>query len=176
MGGDLTLYAITDTLPALLDSLEGLEPDTPEYAECAAELDRYFAALPAKVDGVAQMLAHWHGQVDTGKSEVKRIQARTSRFERAIDRLEGYCIAVLERLDPPKRGPRKLEGATATLKLAKMPAKLNITNQALIPAEYHTVIPATVTVCASAVKDALKMGIEVPGAELITDRNRLVVE
>lgn len=168
--GELTLYALTDTLPALIDSLEGLEPGTPEHAECAAEIERYFEALPAKVDGVARFLSHLKAQAKHAADEVTRLQARKARFEAAHERLSGYVMRVLEQLPEPKRGNRKLDGITATLSLARCPASLRITDAARIPSEYITVIPASKQVCNSAVKDALKAGIEVPGAELITNK------
>lgn len=175
MPSGLTLYEITDTLPVLLDSLEMTEAGTPERAECEAEIMRYFEALPQKVDGVARILAHFEAQAKFASEEIKRLQTRKGRFDRAAERLESYAIAILERLPEPKRGPKKLEGATSTLSLRKCPASLRITDESQIPARFRVVIPATSAVCNAAVKDALKAGESVPGAELVTDKHRLGV-
>lgn len=171
---DLTLYAITDTLPALLDSLDMCETDE-QRAECEAEIQRYFAALPAKVDGVARFREHLAATVALSKAEAKRVSARADRFQRMLDRIDWYTIRILERLPEPKYGTRRLEGETATLALRRCPPSLHVFDATRIPAEYMTVIPARSEVCNSAVKDALKAGVEVPGAELITDKKRLEV-
>lgn len=175
MSTDLTLYEITDTLPVLLDSLEMTEPGSPERAECEADITRYFEALPSKVDGVARMLAHFEAQAQLAADEIKRLQGRKARFERATEHLEAYVMAVLEKLPTPKRGPKKLEGGTATLSLCKCPASLKIFDAAKVPAEFQIVIPASTQVDSKAVKQALQLGIAVPGAELITDKHRLGV-
>jgi hypothetical protein len=178
VSADLTLYSVVDTLPALIDSLDMTEPGSPERAECEAEITRYFEALPQKVDGVAHVHAHLEAQVKFAGTEIQRLQNRKRRFEHAVERMEAYIMSVLDRLPVPKRGPKKLEGATATFSLCKCPASLRITDEAKIPAEYRIVIPAvpaTTQVDPKAVKQALQLGIVVPGAELITDKHRLGV-
>jgi hypothetical protein len=171
---DLTLYAITDTLPALLDSLDMCESDE-QRAECEAEIQRYFAALPQKVDGVARMIAHYEGQSASASAELKRLADRKRRFDARLDSLKAYVVRVLDALPEPRRGAKRLEGDTATLSLKRCPPSLRITDATKIPPEYMTIIPARSEVCNSAVKDALKAGTEVPGAELVTDKRRLEV-
>lgn len=178
MSGDLTLYSVVDTLPVLIDSLDMTEPGSPERAECEVDIARYLEALPQKVDGVAHVHTHMAAQVRLADAEIKRLQARKRRFENAVERMETYIMSVLDKLPVPKRGPKKLEGATATLSLCKCPPSLQITDESKIPAEYRIVIhpvPATTQVDKAAVKQALQLGIAVPGAELITDRTRLGV-
>lgn len=174
--GELTLYSITDTLPALLDSLEMTEPGSPERAECETEIARYMEALPTKVDGVGHIRSELKAADAHAGEEIKRLQMRQHRFRAALERLDSYVVSVLEGLPEPKRGPKKLEGATTTLTLAKCPASLKIHNEALVPAEYRVVIPATTEIDKAAVKDALKLGIHVPGAELVTGKHRLAVK
>jgi hypothetical protein len=167
MSADLTLYEITDTLPVLLDSLEMTEPDTPERAECEADIARYMEALPAKVDGIAQVLAHFDAQTKLAAAEVQRLERRKARFKAAKVRLEAYCMAALDKLPQPKRGPKKLEGATSTLSLCKCPDALRVTDEKQIPAEFLILVPASSEVDTAGAKQALQMGISVPGAELV---------
>jgi len=170
---DLTLYSVVDTLPALMDSYDLTEEGSPERAECEAEIRRYMEALPRKVDGVSRMLAHLESQAELAAKEIARLQRRKARFERAQERLEGYVMDVLRTLPEPKRGSRRLEGDTSTLSLAKCPPSLNITDMDAIPADFVIVVPASTTVDKAAVKQALVDGREVPGAGLVTDRQRL---
>jgi hypothetical protein len=94
------------------------EPDSPERAECEAEIARYFEALPAKVDNTAQFRLHVKAQIALAKEERKRIEAREAAFTGVLERLDGYITAVLEKMPEPKKGTsRKLEGRTNTLLL-----------------------------------------------------------
>lgn len=171
----LTLYAIADTLPALLDSFDMTDPDTPERAECEAEIRRYVEALPQKVDGIVQVRAHLKSQADLAAEEIKRLSIRKQVFQDRVKRLDEYCRAALERLPEPRSGNRRIEGATATLSLCKCPPSLKITDETAVPAEYRIVIPMTTMVDRKMVKESLQMGIAVPGAVLVTGKTRLGV-
>ena len=171
----LTLYEITDTLPALLDSLDMTPPGSPERAECEAEIQRYFEALPSKVDGVARMIKHFEQQESFARKEIARLQARKKRFSAAAERLRNYVVLALENLPKPQKGQQKLEGNSATLALRSSRDRAVIADKELIPSEYRTIIPATTEVDMDAVEDALKRGVDVPGAILIQNRHHLVV-
>lgn len=173
----LTLYSITDTLPALLDTYDMTPEGSTERTEIEAEITRYMEALPCKVDAVSQMLAHFDAQVFSTGAEIERLRKRKAQFERSVERLEAYVMRVLAMLPEPKRGPRKLEGNLATLALAKCPPSLDpAIDKDLIPACYLVVIPptpASTEVDTAAVKKALVAGADVPGARLKDDKYRL---
>jgi hypothetical protein len=191
----MTLYSLSEDLAAHLDSVDLTEPGTPQRDECEAAIRRYMEQLPAKVDSVAWMLAHLESQAQLAAQEMQRLQTRKQAFERAGDRLAAYCVRVLEQLPEPKRGPRKLEGETATLALRPSEAAI-LTDEAAVPAIYKTAVlemPALVweecvrrdgtvigkltrqnlKVRLSDVKKAIKDGLSVPGAD-IEFRNNLV--
>ena len=133
----MTLYALSEDLTAHLESIDLTEPGTPERAECEMAIQVYMGQLPTKVDSVAWMLAHLEDQVQMAAQEIQRLQGRKQAFERAQERLEEYCIHVLEQLPEPKRGAKKLEGRTSTLALRLSDAVV-ITDEATVPAEYKT--------------------------------------
>jgi len=133
----MTLYALSEDLTAHLESIDLTEPGTPERAECEMAIQVYIEQLPAKVDSVAWMLAHLEDQVQMAAQEIQRLQGRKQAFERAQERLEEYCIHVLEQLPEPKRGAKKLEGRTSTLALRLSDAVV-ITDEVAVPAEYKT--------------------------------------
>jgi len=180
---------------AHLESIDLTEPETPERAECEMAIRVYMDQLPVKVDSVAWMLAHLEDQAQMAADEIHRLQARKQGFERAQERLEAYCVQVLEQLPEPRRGTRKLEGSTSTLALRLSDAVI-ITDEVAVPADYKTAcveMPAPVwenlvrrdesiigklskqnlKVRVVEMKKALKAGESVPGADL-EFRNHLV--
>jgi hypothetical protein len=191
-----TLYEMVDDLAALLASVEMTEAGSQERAECEAAIARYYEELtPAKVDATARRLRHWASQVQLAKAEEERLYARRQAFQREIERLEQYCIRALRLLPAPKKGPRKLEGQFSTLSLRASEGVV-VTAEESVPAEYKTAavklplplwaavadaVKATAAadvaaavaalhvetaVSREAVKQALKAGTEVPGADL----------
>jgi len=191
----ITLYSLSEDLMAHLESIDLTEPETPERAECEMAIQAYMEQLPDKVDSVAWMLAHLEDQAQMAAHEIHRLQARKESFDRARERLEAYCIQVLEQLPEPRRGARKLEGSTCTLALRLSDAVM-ITDEAVVPAEYKTAcveMPApdwerlilrdetivgkvnkqNLKVRVVDVKKAIKGGESVPGADL-EYRNHLV--
>ena len=190
-----TLYALSEELVAYLETVEMTAEGTPERQECETAIAHYMEQLPAKVDGVSWMLAHLEGQVQMAAGELKRLQARKQAFDRAVDRLETYCVRVIEKLPEPKKGARKVEGSTCTLSIRPSEGAI-ITDEAMVPADYKTAcveMPARaweivvnlhpqildkltkqdLKVRLADVKKALKNGESVPGADL-EFRNNLV--
>jgi len=192
---EMTMYSLSEDLLANLESIDLTDPETPERAECERAIHAYLEQLPVKVDSVAWMLAHLEDQAQMAADEIQRLHARKQTFERALERLEVYCIQVLEQLPEPRRGPRKLEGSTNTLALRSSDAVI-LTDEGIVPAEYKTAcveMPAPVwaslvrrdetvigklnkhnlKVRVADVKKAIKSGDSVPGADL-EFRNHLV--
>jgi hypothetical protein len=191
----LTLYALSEELMAHLDSIDLTDPGSSERAECEAAIQAYLAQLPAKVDSVARMLAHLESQAQMAAREMQRLTMRKQTFERATERLEEYCVRVLEQLPAPRKGPRKLEGETSTLTLRPSDAVV-LRDEASVPADYKTAcveMPAPVwedlvrldptvisqltrqnlKVRLADIKKALRAGESVAGAD-IEYRNHLV--
>jgi hypothetical protein len=190
---DVSLWHIDETLAQLLSyQAERLAdtqepPDEEERATLESEVRKYLEALPAKVDGVAAVLLHMRSRRESIKSEVDRLKALAASVEADEARLKAYVAEILERQPLPKKGPRKLVGSTAELRLVGNGgiSPLVIDDEAMIPNEYRT---ATVTLpytdwsvmeplfpegarCTVAVSNtAVRKGIEeyggVPGAHI----------
>jgi hypothetical protein len=65
-------------------------------------------------------------------------------------------------------GINEVKSSLFTIKLGKNPAKVSITDQALVPDKF---VRTTLTIAPdkNAIKDALQAGEEVPGCELVRD-------
>ena len=191
----MSLYALSEELMCLLDTAPMVEGGTIEREDLDRAIARFQEALPRKVDDVGRMFAHLEHLISFAKQEIDRIQARKKAFEAAIERLESYCVAVLEKLPEPKKGARKLEGEHFTLSIRPSEAAI-ITNEEAVPAEYKTTVlelPAniwqmmierypqmaeivekkSIRIRLCDVKKALKSGASIAGADL-EFRNNLV--
>lgn len=155
----LTLYSLSETLSALLDSLDLCETSE-QIAECEADIERTALALVHKVDDFSQFLAHLQSQQVLATQEIERLKSRRQYLLRTQDRLEQYAIRVMQ-----QQGIRKLDGDTSRLSIRNNPPAVEITDEAQVPVAYK-IVHTTVTCDKRAIKGAIDHGIEVPGATL----------
>ena len=197
----LTLYAIEEALIAMADTAELVPADQEQ-----AFLEDFRAALTAAVDKrdrVGQFLAHLEAQVAFAKSEIARLQERKAFFERAIERVEGCVIHVIESIGRDEKGRYpKLEGRTVTFSIRDCPSSVEIRDEAAIPSDYKAItitMPALkweglldsldpmqrssvldsvekpkVAVSKVAIKKAIDGGCQVLGADLIVGKKTLI--
>jgi hypothetical protein len=135
----ITLYAITDTLPALLDTIDMVEPGTEERAEIEAQISAYLEALPQKVDAVAHVLATYERMQDACDAEIKRIQDLKRTAASREESLREYIKAAMLNLPEPKKGPRKLAGATNELTLKRTAGSVVVEDEDAVPDSYFDV-------------------------------------
>jgi hypothetical protein len=135
---------------------------------------------------------------ELAKSEVKRLQARQKHFEATVERVSTMVIRVLDFF-----GVEKLEGRTHTLSKRKCPPSVRIDDDVRVPSEFKRVtvtlrlanwssllaaapeqlreeIEAGIlrreeTIDLKALKDALNLEQEVPGANLAVNQYALQV-
>jgi len=197
----LTLYAIEEQLAAMAETAE-LVPEDQEQAF----LEDFRTALMAAVDKrdrVGQFLAHLEQQAVFAAAEIKRLQERKAFFERALEKMEGYVIHVIEAIGPDTKGKYpKLEGRTVTFSIRDCPPSVEIKDEAAIPSDYKAItitMPALqwealldfldleqraavldsvgkpkASVSKTAIKKAIGDGAQVPGADLIVGKKTLV--
>jgi hypothetical protein len=197
----LTLYVIEEQLAAMADTVDVVPVDQER-----AFLEEFRAALGAAVDKrdrVGQSLSHLEQQAAFAKAEIARLQERKASFERAIEKMEGYVIYVIESFGPDAKGKYpKLEGKTVTFSIKDCPASVEIKNEAAVPSDYKAItitMPALkwealldsldleqraatldsagkpkTSVSKTAIKKAIGDGVQVPGADLIIGKKTLV--
>jgi hypothetical protein len=197
----LTLYAIEEQLTTMADTAE-LVPEDQEQAF----LEEFRVALTAAVekrDRVGQFLAHLEHQAAFAKAEIARLQERKVFFERAVEKMEGYVINVIESIGLDAKGKYpKLEGRTVTFSIKDCPPSVAIQDEAAIPSDYKAItitMPALqweelldsleleqragvldavekpkVAVSKTAIKKAIDGGAQIPGADLIVGKKTLM--
>jgi hypothetical protein len=194
------LYAIEDTLAALIETAELVSPE--QEREFRTEFQTALNAAVDKRDKVGQFLTHLERQIDFARFEIDRLRQRKAASERALARLEEYVIETIEKLGTDGKGRyRTLEGKTTTFSLRGCPPSVEVADESAIPAEYKTLtlkLPAVtweqlldgldieqraavlaqvkspeVGVDKRSIKAAFDGGADVPGAGLVSGRHAL---
>lgn len=196
MSTELSLYQIEENLVALLDSEDMVESDE-QHLEILREIAQATDAAVVKRDNCIRFHRHLSIQQDAIDAEIKRLQDLKGHYAHAQEKLESYVIRIMDELvEQPKRGAKKLEGRIGVMTLKQNPPAVEISDEHAVPSRYKDV---TVTMDADAwltlapeplvqaarrtdyrvkrteVKDALKSGEDVPGADLGFGKLRLEV-
>ena len=185
----LTLFQIEESIALLAEAAEeeGLTPGIEQA------LTTYLQGALEKRDRVAEFIQYCEWMAELAKAEIKRLQGRQKHFEGTADRVSAMVLRVLDFL-----GAKKLEGRTHTLCKRKCPPSVRIDDETRVPSEFkrvtvtlrldewnrllaaagdnlrQTVETATVkrdeAIDLKAVKEALNLEREVPGADLVVNR------
>jgi hypothetical protein len=112
-----------------------------------------------KRDRLGAFLERLELEAELLEKEEKRIAARRRQFQRI-----GECFRDSIHSQMKEWGVVKAEGQRFTFTVKKNPPRVDVTNEAEIPAEFISYTPQFNK---SAIKEALQEGKEVPGAELV---------
>lgn len=133
-----SLFELEESLAAFLDSADTITPDQEE--EYLQDLGVAIVAAVDKRQRFHEFLTHLESQAAMATTEIQRLQARKASIEATHDRLEQYVVGVIEKLGPDAKGKlRKLEGHTVTLSARGVAAKVEILDEALLPASCRRV-------------------------------------
>ena len=144
----------------LLES-EDIEPEVMQDTLEAIE-----GAMEAKAKNIAILVQGLGSDAEIIKTEERRLAQRRKTIENKQKWLKDYLKNQME-----YAGIDKFKTPTHTISLQKNPPALNITDAESVPAPYMILIPERWEIDKDAVKQALKDGQEVPGAELTQGRS-----
>ena len=153
---------------------EQLESDEPEQRQLAlAELEAALlaeegnkAALAAKADATCWVIEHLRGQAAYRSQQAKRLQELSRSDVSRAESLEESLVSVLTRLQP---AANKFSFPNHELSSRKSQA-VEIIKEEVLAAEW-LVIKTSSQPDKAAIKEALKAGIEVIGAQLLNRRS-----
>jgi hypothetical protein len=182
----MTLYHIEEELQIMLDT-EALVPQ-----DQLQEFQELFIAKTEqariKRTQCVKAIQHIEAQIAGARSEENRIAAWRGSLESGLARFKDYLVRCIE-----LSGQKKVEADNGSLAIQANPESVEITDATLIPDEFVTVtvkmpakvyrelgieldgLDATFNPSKSAIKEAIKAGREIPGADLRWGKNRLNV-
>lgn len=160
------LYKLAEDLETAYQLLsESVDEETGEINPEALDLlNECKANFEDKIAGLAEFIKRLNVDCEAYKEEEARLCKCKNATEKKIDWLKGYI-----RDNMVKFGRNKLETTSCKVSLGTSSA-VNVFCEAKIPEEYKT-IKETVKIDKKAISQAIKNGVEIPGAEIIENIN-----
>jgi Siphovirus Gp157 len=162
-----SLFDLTERLTELLDSIDMCE-DADVRAECEQEIADVLSRQLSKVDNMAEFSDHLEFQIALRKKQVQLLEKANRRAAGILERIDN---AILRTMDAT--GRKSLEGSLYSFSLRKLPPSVEVTNQAVVPAQYiRTTVSESVD--KQVAKVDLKNGVTIPGLSYVSDRKGVV--
>lgn len=159
---------LTEYAEDLLLAMQNATDDETGEILSLAFVEEAQLAFQTKAMRVARMVQILDSREAAIERDLALLKRRKEQIRKAHDWLEGYLYQKMV-----ETGTDKIDDALC-VSLRKCPPSVLITDEAAIPAVYkETVI--TEKVSKDAIKAALKSGVEVPGAKLVTDKTTLTI-
>lgn len=122
-------------------------------------LDSIEDAIENKAENIAKLIRNLESDVSAYKEEEDRLKTKRQATENKVKWLKTYLEDNMK-----MTGKTKFKSGMFNFSIQKNPASVNITDEKIIPGEF--LIPQPPKVDKTSLKEILKRGIEVPGAEL----------
>ena len=122
-------------------------------------LDSIEDAIENKAENIAKLIRNLESDVTAYKEEEDRLKTKRQATENKVKWLKTYLEDNMK-----LTGKTKFKSGMFNFSIQKNPASVNITDERIIPEEF--LIPQLPKIDKTALKDVLKNGVEVPGAEL----------
>lgn len=122
-------------------------------------LDSIEDAIENKAENIAKLIRNLESDVSAYKEEEDRLKTKRQATENKVKWLKTYLEDNMK-----LTGKTKFKSGMFNFSIQKNPASVNITDERIIPEEFLIQQPPKVD--KTSLKEILKKGIEVPGAEL----------
>lgn len=122
-------------------------------------LDSIEDAIENKAENIAKLIQNLNADVASFKAEEERLKGKRQTAERKIEWLKSYLENNMR-----LTGKTKFKSGMFNFAIQKNPASVNITDERIIPEDF--LIPQLPKIDKTAVKELLKNGVEILGAEL----------
>lgn len=122
-------------------------------------LDSINDAIENKAENIAKLIRNLESDVSAYKEEEDRLKTKRQATENKVKWLKTYLEDNMK-----LTGKTKFKSGMFNFSIQKNPASVNITDERIIPEEFLIQQPPKVD--KTSLKEILKRGIEVPGAEL----------
>ena len=152
----MNLYELTENFLAVQTSIEEGNTDLIDTLEAIE------GAIEVKAQGIVAVVRNITSQIEAIKAEEKRLADMRKVRENHLKRLKEYCLDAMQ-----QTGKQQIKTDLGVMRIQASPARLVVNSPEDVPAEYQTIIPEHCEVDNERVKEALKAGKEVPGAELV---------
>ena len=158
----MKLYELSQSYVRLQEMAEELDPQI-----FLDTLDSIKEGFDDKAENTAKLIRSWEAEVEALKAEEKRIADRRKSLEGRISTTKQYLQIQME-----MAGIEKVKRPLVTISIRNNPPSVKVLDESLIPSEY--MIPQLPKVSKKDIKEALKNGEFVPGAELQSTKGLVI--
>ena len=151
----MTLYEMTQNAVALYELLQMEEIDEQTYLDTLEAM-----GAEEKIESYCQIIKQLQADVEMLATEAARIAARKKTAENSIDRMKAALLLFMQMTKQTKA-----KGGTFSVSVASS-QKVNVTDESKVPSQW--LVPQPPKVDKVGLKEALKGGATIEGAELIT--------
>lgn len=153
-----------------------------DYSQLVAEVEEYdldpdtlldtlngsseMIAIEEKAENIVKMIKNFEADLPGIDAEIKRLTDRKKAIETRTKSVKTYLQGCMEIANI-----EKLNIGTFKVSLQNNPAALTIHSTEKIPAEFMTIVPEQHIPDKSAIKKAMKDGLEIEGLELTQGRS-----
>ena len=152
----MNLYELTENFLAVQTSIEEGNTDLIDTLEAIE------GAIEVKAQGIIAVTRNITSQIEAIKAEEKRLADMRKARENHLKRLKEYVLDNMQ-----QTGKQQIKTELGVMRIQASPARLVVHKPEDVPAEFQTIIPEHYEIDSERVKEALKAGKVVPGAELV---------
>ena len=158
----MTLYNLSEAYINVLDLIDEENPDS-DFLKALRTIE---SSIEIKAVNIANLIKSLEADAKIIKEEEKRLKQRRESKTNAAASIKQYLSVTMEQMKMDL-----ITSPTRTVAFQDNPPALVITNRDIIPQKYLTLIPEHYETRNDEIKDDLKAGVEVPGAELSRGRS-----
>ena len=151
-----TLYEMTENAKILYELLQAEEIDEQTIADTLEAM-----GIDEKLESYGKIIRQMQADADMFKSELDRLSVKKKSADNAVERMKKAVKDFME-----ASGQEKAKAGAFSFYLAATQS-VNITDEKILPADY--LIPQPDKIDKNGIKKALKDGVEIAGAELVTN-------
>lgn len=150
-----TLFEMTQQANTLYELLQNEEIDEQIFNDTLEAM-----GTEEKIESYCKIIKQLQNDSEMFKSEIARLTERKRTADNSIERMKSALLAYMQ-----ASGQAKIKAGIFAVATSNSQA-VNITDENLIPADFVSLTPK---IEKAKIKEQLKAGLEIPGAELITN-------
>lgn len=153
-----TLYQLSESYLRVLEIAEQIDAETLKDT-----LDSIHDAIEIKVENTAKVVKELEGKISVVDAEIKRLQERKTTLSNNVKGIKGYLQEEMEKV-----GKTKIKGELFNVGIQNNPVSVHVIDERLIPQGFF--VPQPDKLDKKSLKEELKDGLEIAGAELVQTR------
>lgn len=151
-----TLFEMTNEARALYELLQADEIDAETFEDTLESI-----GVEQKLESYCQIIRQYEADAALYLAEADRVNKKARQAENNAKRMKGALLAYMQSV-----GKDKDKAGTFSVSISSFQA-VNVYNEADVPEQYF--VPQEPKISKTLIRDAIKAGEEVPGAEMVTN-------